>query len=996
MVKLKVYVRVIPESAYGADAAAAASRKFLVVVHDPSEWFVGTLAHEAQRTYQRLYKHELGRVKYLKDGDDNDLDPEQLVVDIFVNEGKAARDGLDQEAVIKIVQEQGRAVRAGSVVPDLTPLHYARPPVPKFSALPSSLGKRTHSAVSESPRAAAEKRSKLAEILESQEIVPSVERSPELIQDTQRELEEDDVFDDAQESHDTTKANGISLTSGGRHPPITPSNHGLVNGATVLTSPAPQTSSATSKFKSSGRGDAYAYPESDIEDSQMSGALPKPLANGVKGMEVLEPSSLPADRLPDEVEAFNAHEALQPMDIDEAILADDPASLKSPYSAKQKVNVASSPQDTSSSESSDDGEELAQLKVAKSRQPPTSPSNKSKPGAGPKQQHTNSVLSQSESTPKGQKRKQEQSSNAIGNKLDSKEKQERGAQLPQATQSAAKTKKQKSSGITSDHQQLKPNLAASQSRRTSGVISELDSPGEQLSQSLWDSAKGQHLAEGVKAALAKPMSKQKLTRAEKQAEKRAEKRAEKAASRSVSHSASSSRPSSRDGLSIGDISKAAKEQSQQLKTKSNVTAKEQAKKETPKAGKPPQSKSLQEKLAEAAAKGSAKPAEAAGGSKKQKRGSQPKADSSSDADEGAPLPSIEASKDAQHAASTSKSTLPLPNWGSNEHRSPSINATPALVVPAGMTEEEYIRLRAKAELTPQPPKDAMTKKRKDSAPAVSANTPVATAKELVNKGKETVEKKGEMAKTTAKKTMAAESSSEEEETTSSSEESEDETKGKHDSTTSTTSSSTKSQAKSVSKSKSPVEVRKEAPIEKSASKDKKAMPPPTPKSTAKRRESMNKHRGERSSSSAPTQDSKKSSSKSSASPAPTKAKVDAKSSLQTKPSATPAKPTATAESPKPKPPQERKSGLKELRQKMKAQAASNGASPVPSSMAALSKKKPLPAPSSSSSDSSSDDDSSDESVKKSTGTPLGVIEKKPDPTIRDPSPEDSSDESDDD
>jgi len=80
-----------------------------------------------------------GQIKYLKEAeDDSDLDPELSVADLLVDEGKAARDGADQKRTVKVIQEQGRAVRQGSVIPDLTPLHYqppTRPPVPKFPAV---------------------------------------------------------------------------------------------------------------------------------------------------------------------------------------------------------------------------------------------------------------------------------------------------------------------------------------------------------------------------------------------------------------------------------------------------------------------------------------------------------------------------------------------------------------------------------------------------------------------------------------------------------------------------------------------------------------------------------------------------------------------------------------------------------------------------------------------------------------------------------------------
>ena len=58
MVKLKVTARVIPEAAYNAaQASTPTGKKFLVIVRDPDEsYYIGTLAHEIQAQYQRLYK----------------------------------------------------------------------------------------------------------------------------------------------------------------------------------------------------------------------------------------------------------------------------------------------------------------------------------------------------------------------------------------------------------------------------------------------------------------------------------------------------------------------------------------------------------------------------------------------------------------------------------------------------------------------------------------------------------------------------------------------------------------------------------------------------------------------------------------------------------------------------------------------------------------------------------------------------------------------------
>jgi len=114
----------------------------------------------------------------LKDNDDDcDLDPELSVTDLLVDEGKAAQDGSDQRVTVKIIQEQGRAIRAGSVVPDLTPAHYqppTRPPVPKFPD-----NKRPHEGQQEG--FAQPKRRRLGQIEEEdrENVIDSIERDGE-------------------------------------------------------------------------------------------------------------------------------------------------------------------------------------------------------------------------------------------------------------------------------------------------------------------------------------------------------------------------------------------------------------------------------------------------------------------------------------------------------------------------------------------------------------------------------------------------------------------------------------------------------------------------------------------------------------------------------------------------------------------------------------------------------------------------------------------------
>ena len=309
--------------------------------------------------------------------------------DVFVNEGKADRDGLDQDATIKIVQEQGHAVRQGSVVPDLTPVHYQKPPlppVPRFSEVPQTLGKRNHALsngrnMSDYPYGG--KRFRQAEIDETQEEdepIPSVEQSPELIQDTQAsqanvrranvKLEspglprsfrdiapanEDELellpqappnFPNDRRNHVlggghlTPRTNGLPPNPATRSSaanrqsqlPITPPTDPAVadptprraatNGGTHGSrAPALGAPSTVAKFKPA-RKNLYEMAESDIEDSQMSPVKDTlPIPRLVKNMSSIE--NMPSQEQ-SSYEIFNAQAPLDPMDLDdnEAFIAE--------------------------------------------------------------------------------------------------------------------------------------------------------------------------------------------------------------------------------------------------------------------------------------------------------------------------------------------------------------------------------------------------------------------------------------------------------------------------------------------------------------------------------------------------------------------------------------------------------------------------------------------------------------------------------------------------
>ncbi|KIX00297.1 uncharacterized protein Z518_10436 [Rhinocladiella mackenziei CBS 650.93] len=210
MVRIRVAARIIPEDDYlehiekPANLPFKGEKRLVVVVRDPYRWQIGTLALEVQRAYKSCYQHDLPIIKYLKDNEDDcDLDPQLFVSDLLLDEGKAERDGVDQRVTIKVILEQGRAVREGSVAvgSQLSNPQYriqyqktSRPPVPTFPGVPSSLGKRPFS--SSENRASivnGGKRPRQIEIPETQReesLIASIERderaeSPGLVQDAQ-------------------------------------------------------------------------------------------------------------------------------------------------------------------------------------------------------------------------------------------------------------------------------------------------------------------------------------------------------------------------------------------------------------------------------------------------------------------------------------------------------------------------------------------------------------------------------------------------------------------------------------------------------------------------------------------------------------------------------------------------------------------------------------------------------------------------------------------
>lgn len=252
---------------------------------------------------------DLGKIKYLKDADDNDLDPQQFVSDVFVDEGKAEVDGSDQNATFKVIQDQRQAIRLGSVVPDLTPVHFQpppRPPVPTFGSLEPSLGKHARMNSTDAGGRASQKRARLEEIEETQDeeqVIPSVERSPEVIEDTQtlatgsgptRAILEQTLRElsgtRTQSTHESSPAPPLTNGTRSNGEPMTPptdasrNRQGLkLSAASGRSDPATSSnsvrSSSSTRFKPPQRPDLFALPpDSDIEDSQVDSTM-EPTSN---------------------------------------------------------------------------------------------------------------------------------------------------------------------------------------------------------------------------------------------------------------------------------------------------------------------------------------------------------------------------------------------------------------------------------------------------------------------------------------------------------------------------------------------------------------------------------------------------------------------------------------------------------------------------------------------------------------------------------------------
>lgn len=329
-------------------------------------------------------------IKYLKDNeDDYDLDPQLFVSDLLVDEGKAARDGADQRATIKVILEQGRAVREGSVAigSQLGHPQYqsqlqktSRPPVPTFPGITSSLGKHSLPADDNVATTNGAKRPRPVENLGSlreESLVSSIERdgSPGLSQATQNQDVTPDPKDESPElfrhmqnipaatldeleelpeqphdfgPHTERRRDSSSRAVGGilqeitavisphaisrqaqipSQAPITPttdvpsrrSSSSRLQPRTVTSG---QRSISASKFK---RNNVYDFPTSDIDDSQMSPrSRQAQLGETRTGARLshIERLGTPSDNEDDPERRLNTQEALDALDI-ESVLEDN-------------------------------------------------------------------------------------------------------------------------------------------------------------------------------------------------------------------------------------------------------------------------------------------------------------------------------------------------------------------------------------------------------------------------------------------------------------------------------------------------------------------------------------------------------------------------------------------------------------------------------------------------------------------------------------------------
>ncbi|PGH05284.1 hypothetical protein GX51_03005 [Blastomyces parvus] len=150
MVLLRLTVKVYPREQLGQPATPdqavdndepPKSTNFLLLVRQPEQVMLGNLAYMIREKWKQL-RPDAGPLEIKKLVDDkhpeDSLDVTLTAADVFVDNGKALADGLDQRGAIRVIQHPGRPERYGSVVQDwaATGSNYARPAPPLFSDPP--------------------------------------------------------------------------------------------------------------------------------------------------------------------------------------------------------------------------------------------------------------------------------------------------------------------------------------------------------------------------------------------------------------------------------------------------------------------------------------------------------------------------------------------------------------------------------------------------------------------------------------------------------------------------------------------------------------------------------------------------------------------------------------------------------------------------------------------------------------------------------------------
>ncbi|KAF3483739.1 uncharacterized protein GIQ15_03063 [Arthroderma uncinatum] len=135
MVLLRLTVKVAPRTLEGEEKGDDLPKctSFLMVIHRPEMMSLGELGWKVTEQWKKLRPEaEPLKIKKLLDDnhDSDELDADLSVADVFIDNGKAYADGLDQRGVLRVLQvpTSTRSTRYGSVVQDWDTItdHYSR------------------------------------------------------------------------------------------------------------------------------------------------------------------------------------------------------------------------------------------------------------------------------------------------------------------------------------------------------------------------------------------------------------------------------------------------------------------------------------------------------------------------------------------------------------------------------------------------------------------------------------------------------------------------------------------------------------------------------------------------------------------------------------------------------------------------------------------------------------------------------------------------------